>query len=265
MTEQWPVGSSAVFGSASHVVIGTTNIDATVRFFGAFDFGVEAADADSVTMGRGSGHPTELVLSEAKEGSRLTGYDLGPRGLDIYTTAMEESVERAVVAGGDPGPIATIDIGPFSMRQVTIWGPDHVPVVLIESPSRRASLLDDNADELHSQIHSLVWAVADRAAEAPWWEDRGATRGMDLAFGSSEVAAFMCLPDTTIELEMVMFANAANDPIRFELLRFVGHDGADFAGADLAGIQAVGFTVRDASPHRMVSPGGVVIDVRPAR
>jgi len=264
MTDQSAPNPSAILGSASHVVIGTTDRAAMVSFFEAFDFSVQAADAVSATMGRGLGHPTELVLRDAAPGSRLTGYDLGPRGLDIYTTSMETSVERAVAEGGEPGPTATIDIGPFSMRQVTIWGPDDIPVVLIESPSRRTSLLDDNTDELHSQIHSVVWAVADRDAEAAWWERHGAARGVDLAFGSPDVATFMCLPDDTIDLEMVMLANDANDPIRFELLKFVGHDGAEFAGGDLAGIQAVGFTVAGASTHRMMSPGGVVIDVRSA-
>ena len=246
-------------GSASHIVIGATDPGATRDFFRAFGFVVD--DVRHGSLVRGLGQRTELEIVEASPGVRLADYDLGPRGLDLYTSDMDRSLEVAASTSADVGPVGVVEIGPMVMKQVTVWGPDGLPVVLIENSSRRGSLLDDSPDELHSEVHSIVWAVADRDAEAEWWDSMGATRGMDLAFSNPAVASFMRLPDEEVELSMVMFANEANDPIRFELLDFTGRDGAPFI-ADQAGIQAVGFTAPDAEPGRITTPGGVVLDIR---
>jgi len=212
-------------------------------------------------MVRGLGHRTELLITEADAGRRLIDYDLGPRGLDLYTMDIDRSVAIAEGVATDVGPIGVVEIGPMVMRQATVWGPDGIPLVFIENSSRRASLLDDAPEELHSEVHSLVWAVADRDAESQWWEERGATKGMDLAFDHPAVAEFMRLPDPIVELQMVMLANEADDPIRFELLEFSGHDGAAFEPGH-AGIQAVGFTAPGAEARRLVTPGGVHVDIR---
>jgi hypothetical protein len=214
------------------------------------------------TLHRELGHATELVLSEAPAGDRLSGYDLGPRGLDLYTSDMDASLRVAQSTGADVGPVATVEIGPMVMKQVTVWGPDHIPLVLIQNSSRRASLLDDHPSELHSEVHSLVWAVADRDAEAQWWQANGVTMGMELSFDDPAVATFMRLPDPQVEVHMVMMANAANDPIRFELLQFADRTGTAFAADQAAGIQAVGYTVANGQAQRLTTPGGVVVDVR---
>jgi hypothetical protein len=211
-------------------------------------------------MVRGLGHHTEVRIVEADAGRRLADYDLGPRGLDLYTSNIERSLDVASAAGADVGPVGVVEIGPMVMKQVTVWGPDGIPLVLIENSSRRASLLDDHPDELHSEVHSLVWAVADRDAESVWWEERGTTKGMDISFDHPAVASFMRLPDPVVELQMVMLANEANDPIRFEILQFSGHDGAVFEPGK-AGIQAVGFTIPGTDPCHLVTPGGVHVDI----
>jgi len=248
-------------GSASHIVIGATAPAATRAFFQAFGFVDDDVRQDSLI--RGLGHRTELVIVEADASERLVDYDLGPRGLDLYTSDMDRSLEVAASAGADVGPVGVVEIGPMVMKQVTVWGPDAIPLVLIENSSRRASLLDDRPDELHSEVHSLVWAVASRDAEAEWFESQGCIRGMDLSFSNPAVSSFMRLPDELVELSMVMLANEANDPIRFELLEFVGHEGRPFTPS-LAGIQAVGFTVPGTKPGRATTTGGVVLDIRPS-
>jgi catechol 2,3-dioxygenase-like lactoylglutathione lyase family enzyme len=246
-------------GSASHVVIGATDPAATRAFFAAFGFVDDTQHPGS--MVRGLGHRTELAITEAESGRQLSDYDLGPRGLDLYTTDIDRSLVIAGDAGADVGSIGVVEIGPMVMRQATVWGPDGIPLVFIENSSRRASLLDDAPEELHSEVHSLVWAVADRDAESQWWEERGMTKGMDLSFDHPAVAEFMRLPDPIVELQMVMLANEANDPIRFEVLEFAGHEGGTFEPG-MAGIQAVGFTVPGESAHRLVTPGGVHVDIR---
>jgi len=248
-----------ILGSASHVIIGATDPAVTRAFFAAFGFIDDHDNAGSIV--RGLGHRTELVITEADAGRRLTDYDLGPRGLDLYTTDVDRSLAIASDAGADLGSVGVVEIGPMVMRQATVWGPDGIPLVLIENSSRRASLLDDHPDELHSEVHSLVWAVADRDAESSWWEERGTTKGMDIAFDHPAVAEFMRLPDPIVELQMVMLANEANDPIRFEILQFSGHGGAALEPGK-AGIQAVGFTVPGQSPRQLMTPGGIYVDLR---
>jgi len=245
-------------GSASHVIIGATEPAATRAFFTAFGFVDDEVNPRS--MVRGLGHRTELVITEADAGRRLVDYDLGPRGLDLYTSDIDRSLDIAVGVGADVGSVGVVEIGPMLMRQATVWGPDGIPLVLIENSSRRASLLDDHPDELHSEVHSLVWAVADRDAESAWWLEHGTTKGMDIAFDHPAVAEFMRLPDQ-VELQMVMLANESNDPIRFEVLQFSGRSGAAFEPGK-AGIQAVGFTVPGAESGSFSTPGGVQVDIR---
>ena len=48
----------------------------------------------------------------------------------------------------------------------------------------------------------------------------------------------------------------------FELLEFLGRRDTPFAADGTAGIQAVGLTVPGAEPHRLTTPGGVVVDIR---
>lgn len=243
-------------GSASYILVGATDPDATAAFFEAFGF----VEDEPGTLIRGLGHRTELVIAKAPPGRRLVDYDLGPRGLDLYTSDMAASLIVAARAGGEVGPVAVLELGPMTMKQVTVWGPDDVPLVLIENSSRRASLLDDHPEQLHSEIHSLVWAVADRDAEADWWQSQGSVKGMDLAFREPAVSEFMRLPDREVDVAMVMLANQANDPIRFELLEFSGRSGSEFVG-DMAGIQAIGFA-SDGPSTRLTTPGGVVLDLR---
>jgi len=240
--------------------VGATDPDTTATFFGAFGFGAKAGEQH--TLERGLGHSTELVIAQAPAGRTLTAYDQGPRGLDLYTSNMEASLLVAEGTGANVGPMATVEIGPMIMKQVTVWGPDGIPLVLIENTSRRSSLLDTHPDELHSEIHSLVWAVADRDAETAWWASHGTTQGMALSFDDPAVATFMRLPDPKVAVNMIMLADAENNPIRFELLEFADHQGAAFPADNTAGIQAVGYTVQGAEPDRFVSPGGVVVDIR---
>ncbi len=246
-------------GSATHVCIGATDPDRTAAFFAAFGF---VADDDR-SMVRGLGQRTEIEITEASGGRRLVDYDLGPRGLDVYTRDIEATIAVAQRTGADIGPVGVVEIGPMRMRQVTIWGPDGVPLVAIESEKRRSSLLDEHVDELHSELHSLVWAVDDRDCEVEWFCAGGATAGAKLAFGDPAVATFMCLPDESVELNMCMLAGIDNHPIRFELLTFAGMPGNPFEATAQAGIQAIGFTVDGLdAPARIVSPGGVVVDLR---
>ena len=71
----------------------------------------------------------------------------------------------------------------------------------------------------------------------------------------------MCLRDPVVEVQMVMLANSANEPVRFELLEFTGRPGAAFEPGR-AGIQAIGYTVAGSAAGQLITPGGVVIDIR---
>ncbi len=252
--------TASLSASPTHVVIGATDPERMRAFFAAFGFVADLEREGS--MVRGAGHRTELQIDEARAGRRLADYDRGPRGLDIYTRDISATVAAARSFGAEVGPVADVAIGSMQMRQVTVWGPDDLPLVAIENSSRRSSLLDTDPHALHSEIHSLVWAVDDRDCDSAWFADQGAVPGMNLSFAEPAVATFMKLPDPVVAVDMVMLADDENSPIRFELLEFVDRPGAAFTGADQAGIQAIGYTDPQGTERRTVSPGGVVVDLR---
>lgn len=78
----------------------------------------------------------------------------------------------------------------------------------------------------------MVWAVADLDAEAGWWVEQGATKGMDLRFSEPGVSEYLGLTDPVVEIRMTMLSDPDVSPLRLELLEFVGrNDGGAGAGA----------------------------------
>ena len=90
----------------------------------------------------------------------------GPRALDIYTTDMDGVLAELSAAGWLVSGPGTISVGPVTMRQALVVGPDGLPVVLVESTHRRSSLLDEFPDRRCSDPHSVVWCVDDLDADS---------------------------------------------------------------------------------------------------
>ena len=205
------------------MVVATTDRAATAEFLAALGF--EPAEAGFAVPGGAAVHIELTDTDAAPRGPR--DYEHGPRALDIYTSDIERGTADLSDAGYEVSPIGTISMGPVTMRQALVIGPDGFPVVLVESTHRRSSILDREPDRLFSEPHSVVWCVPDRDAEAERWEAAGFTRGTDLSFEEPAVSEYLGLPDSPVPILMTMLSNEAVDPVRLELLEFPSETGAD--------------------------------------
>lgn len=243
-------------GSAVGVVVGATDVAATLDFLARFDFThVTVVDTEAhARVSGGHGVPI-IVVAATGDGSAPRAYEQRARAIDIYTGDLDAAL--AALDGEQRSPIGVIGLGPVKMRQALVNGPDGLPIVLVESTHRRASILDTEPHRLFSDPHSVVWCVADRDAEAAWWvEQHAMTKGMDLAFEEPAVSEYLGLPDSPVRIEMTMLSDASVSSLRLELLAFPDHPSEPAAiGVDVAGIRALRFGSGDAPIA--ASPGGI--------
>lgn len=238
---------AALENSAAGLVLGATDPEATVAFLSAFGL-VEVArreiDSETSTALYGlDGRTTEIELAtEGTEDSKVwvvacevpgqapADFERRPRAFDIYTSSMDDALDHLRFVGVAPGPVGTLAVGPVTMRQCLVPGPDGTAVVLVDSSHRRGSLLDADADagsgpRLFSEGHSVVWCVDSMDSEAALLASAGLTKGMDLAFTEPEVSTYLGLPRSPVPIRMTMLSGESVDPLRLELLEFSEDDG----------------------------------------
>jgi len=262
----------ALRSSARGVVVGATDPDATVAFLGAFGltvrgsrevpadeaaalYGLDAATTE-VTLGTsGAVRPEVWVVRCEVPGAVPTDFERRPRALDIYTSSMDDALDHLSFVGLAAGPVGTLAVGPVTMRQCLVAGPDGVAVVLVESTHRRGSLLDDGPDDgpdgaarerLFSEGHSVVWCVDSMDDEAALLASAGLARGTDLAFEEPEVSTYLDLPRSPVPIRMTMLSGAEVEPLRLEMLEFTDDPGVvDRSDVLAGGLWAMRFDVGD--------------------
>jgi hypothetical protein len=252
---------SSPLGSARAVVIGATDPSETISFLSRFGFTVERVVDTETHLQCDAGVGARLIVAECGgPGTTPRDFELRARAIDLYTTDID--VALGSLDGEVRSPVGVIELGPVRMRQAMVTGPDGVPIVLVESNMRRASVLDTDPDRVFSDPHSVVWCVADRDAEAEWWVDNHhLTRGMDLAFSEPAVSEYLGLPRSPVPILMTMLSDEAVSPLRLELLSFPSDEGPAEEGGEIrGGIWALRFC--DGEPTRTItSPGGIRLQV----
>lgn len=212
------------------IVIGSPDPDESVLFWSRFGYAPVDAAGPGTTLGCGAG--AEIVVTTGPgAGPVRGGWDLGPRGLDVYVADIDAASARLAADGLVCGPVAEITVGPVRMRQCAVLGPSGEPVVLVESTHRRPSLLDSSpmhdasaAPESRwcSEVYSVVWCVESRDAEMQRWSDAGAQVGPPLSFADPSLGAYLALPDAGATLEMATISDVDGTSTRLELLSFPG-------------------------------------------
>ncbi|MCP4435610.1 MAG: hypothetical protein GY812_08975 [Actinomycetia bacterium] len=251
--------------SAAGLVVGATDPDAVIAFLGAFglaEVARHAVDADTasglygldratteVELGTdGTDHSRVWVVDCDEPGNAPADFERRPRAFDIYTSSMDDALEHLRFTGLAHGPVGTLAVGPVTMRQCLVTGPDGLAVVLVESTHRRGSLLDADDGRLFSEGHSVVWSVDSMDDEAALLSGVGLTKGMDLAFTEPEVSTYLDLPRSPVPIRMTMLSGEAVDPLRLELLEFSEDPGESVASDHLAGgLWALRYRVADPS------------------
>ncbi len=265
----------------THVVIGATDPQATVDLLHLVDlveaergwfsaeqaatrFGLDAPTAWYRLHAPGASRGEVLVVATPHTAPARSATDLGALAVDLYTADLDASLARLRAAGVEHGYAGTLELGPLVMRQCEITAPDGWRLVLVEANRRRPSVLDDDPDRLHSEVHSVLWTVPSIAAAAPAVQ---AATGLEQAhvfpIRHPELARIVGLPSEDTELVMNLMVDADQTPIRVELCEFPGHPAPRApepaaTGPLTGGIHALGF---GSDAHRPeVLPGGVRIE-----
>lgn len=253
-----------MLSSPSHAVIGATDLDKMAAYFERFGFepaagGVLGGQAAAALYGL-DGETEERLLSvpgaargwlrlvKTPGARRETGpFDSRPIAVDIYTRDIETSLALAREGGYECGELVGYDVGPLKVKEAEIIGPDHTILVFIEANVMRPCVLADQPDRLHSELHSMVWAVRSAADVLPTWTEQGGLRTLiDTEFGGPIISKLMNLPKPEVPVRFVLMCDAEETPARFELIEFLEENGAEAPAMPLAGgLHAVGFSVDD--------------------
>ena len=258
--------------SPSHAVVGCSSLGASVEFLRLFGFGeptTSTLPAEAARALYGLESSTEEAILKVPGASlgyvRLAGtpnpkrsfdnLDNRPFAIDLFTTDLDRSLALAGQNGFHSSPVATHQFGPISIREVEIKGPDDLIVTLLESAARRPTILDSEPDRLHSEIHALVWSVKEIDKLLPFWiEQVGLETLTDAVFDSPEMGAVLGVPDRRIKARLAVFADSEAQPIRLELIEFLGEPAADHPNFPLAaGLYAPAFELAFEVPFEVDS------------
>ena len=247
------------------VVVGASDMEAAARFLELFGFekGLTAElPADVATALYGIGDPVHELLMVVPGAPRgrvrlvaspnparsFASFDARPFAIDLFTTDMEKSVELAVAGGYHSSPITDHHVGPLTIREVEITGPDKLVVTLLEpSAGRRPSVLDDDPDRLHSEVHAFVWSDTNLDEHIGYWTERGLQTLMDVVMETPGLGALVGAPDEDVKLRLTVFADEPDArPIRVEYVEFIGKPSTPQPSLPLAaGLHAPAFEFDD--------------------
>jgi catechol 2,3-dioxygenase-like lactoylglutathione lyase family enzyme len=253
-----------MLSSPQHAVLGAIDVEALVAFLRRFGFAEEErsilpapaaaalygldAPARQIRLGvPGASRGWIRIVETPHAPSRRGPFDRGPHAVDLYTRDIRRSVALAAEAGASCGPIGAYSVGPLAIEEAKVTGPAGLPLVFIQVARRRPSALDRDAERLHSEVHSIVWAVDSLDASLPFWRDRAGLRPfLDATIREPAVARFMGLPRPEAPVRLAMMADAEVSPARLEILEFPEDPGAPAAGLPLReGLHAPAFRVDD--------------------
>ena len=251
-----------MLNSPSHAVIGVSDLRASIEFLRLFGYektGQSALPAAAAAALYGMDHEageTVLTVPGAELGwLRLVDTVIMARNygtldsrafaIDFFSTDLDHSVAMATEAGHHVSHVASYEFGPITIREVEISGPDGLIVTLLESPVKRPTILDQEPDRLHSELHALVWSVTDMEAKLPFWQQTvGFETVTDATFEGEEMAKVLGLPGKTIKARLAVMCDAESNPARLEMIEFLGEPVAQHPNWPLAaGLHAPAFTV----------------------
>ncbi len=272
-----------MLSSPSHAVAGCTDLGVAEHFLAHFGlvgeaaaelsagaaaalYGLEDSAAQRVLRTPGAGEGW-VRLVETPHGARHGGpYDARPIAIDFYTRDIRRSIELSRQAGAEIRDLVEYALGPIEVKEVEVVGPDHLVVVFIEVNKLRPSVLDQDPDRLHSEVHAIVHSVQDTGAALPFWtEAAGLETLIDTRIDGPMISRLMGLPKDNVPVRFTLMCDGDSAPARFELLQFVDDPGEQQPSLPLAaGLHAPGFTVADLDQAMAALPAadfGTVVEV----
>lgn len=247
-------------GSPTHVVIGATDLDASINWWTGLGFGVTTentldSDAADVLFGlAGEVEQVELRVDEAPGGAiwlvqtpranAMRGtFDTGPYAVELYTTDIEASLALAADLGAIPSGrleqnLDTVhrfsagnfgNFGNFGTDQASVLGPDGFVVVFTAAGERHPSVLDIHPEWLHSEIHSIVSTVRNVDTANRFWSEHLDLGALVEPASESGLDQLMKLPQSIGTRTTTLCDEFAN-PIRYQFIEFNGLTPEDHVG-----------------------------------
>lgn len=252
-----------ILGSPYEAVVGSRDSKGLAAFLAELSFesaGVGELSAEVAAALYGLAGPAEeqrLVVPGAATGSvrlvttpeppRAPGpFDGRPLAIDLYTRDMKRSMAVAESAGGHLGALVEYALGDLEVAEIEVTGPDGLIVVFIEVSRRRPSVLDADRERLHSEVHSIVWAVPHAAEPLAFWLGAGLETLVDAEIRGPIISKLMGLPKPDVPVRFILLCDGDHSPARFELIEFLDDDGPVTASWPLAaGLHAASFRADD--------------------
>jgi catechol 2,3-dioxygenase-like lactoylglutathione lyase family enzyme len=226
--------------SPTHVVIGATDLDASIDWWAGLGFGVttentlDADVADRLFGLAGQVEQVELRVDEAPGGAiwlvqtarshraRLP-LERGPLAVGVYTTDMEASLALATDLGALPGGGIEHNFDYHGSEERSVVGPDGSTMVFIAAVDRQPSVLDIHPEWLHSEIHSIVSVVPSVDTSNRFWSEQlgliiASDSDSDLEFARENATA----SHHVVRARRTSLCDEFINPIRYE---FIGYSG----------------------------------------
>ena len=223
--------------SPTHVIIGATDLDASIDWWAGLGFGVttentfDADVADRLFGLAGQVEQVELRVDEAPGGAiwliqtprthraRLP-FERGPLAVGVYTTDMEASLALAADLGALPGGSIEHNFDIHSSEERSVVGPGGSTVVFIAAVDRQPSVLDIHPEWLHSEIHSIVSVVPSVDTSNQFWSEQ---LGLKIASDSDlDTMDHVTATHQAVRAHRTSLCDEFINPIRYE---FIGYSG----------------------------------------
>ena len=250
--------------SPTHAIVGSQKPDTTCDLLQRFGFvrkterqlSAEAARAlyaldvpvrqcEMVAPGadRGGIH----VVETPHASSRFGPFDPRPVAIDLYTRDIGKSLRIAQGAGLHCGQLVDYAVGPLQLKEVEVEDDDGLRLVFLELENRRPSLLDQAPDRLHSEVHSIVFAVPSAEDAVTLWRDgAGLDVLVDAPIRGPVISQLMGLPKDEVPIRFVLFCDEEAHPARLEVIEFIEDPAPPRTSGPLrAGLHAAAFQVDD--------------------
>lgn len=251
-----------MLSSPRDVVVGALDIECVADFLAMFGFerrsagtipGYAAArlygldgDAEEVLLTvPGVDDGRIRIVATPNPPHRRAPFDERPFAIDLFSTDIEKSVALAASSGYDCSPITDHHLGPVTIREVEVIGPDRLVVTLLQNDAgRMSSILDSQPDRLHSEVHAFVWNGIDLDPQLQYWQQRGLQKLTDVILETPGLGALVGVPDEDVLLRLTVLADDQARPIRLEYVEFLGKPSNAKPGLPLtAGLHAPAFEV----------------------
>ena len=247
-----------------HSIFGTKDFPKLAAFFAVFGYqprqmpslSREAAkslygltDAAEQWLLRSPGVDSPIRVVETPHAAEnAVPMQLGPYGIDIYSSDLKLTLKIADTAGAPTTEIVPYEVEGWPRREARALGPEEFTVFLIESLEQRfPSVLDREYWRAHSQVHMLCWIVDKIDEERRFWRDEaGMTIMRDVQLDPDAMVALMNHPrpvrlgavqvaDSEIRRRMeLMHYPDDNPPRRSDWPLKGGFHGGAFRVSDLA-------------------------------